>query len=352
MSGRSRAIKLFCPSLSKLVSLVAMEEQNLDLGSIARTFGLDPVTLRLNGYFISRGVDLISSSVTWKSLLSFFSARGLSTGTNDAYALIVDGKLCKAGTKRAYNPSDGENGNYQTAELNGLDFKRKPQLEDVNLLKKKKINESNSGYDDGTPRTAEYNGLGFKRKPLLGDANLINKKKMKETNSERILNSEEKTIDADNAKVIEWEDFEQELARLWSLSSALKKAKEKKHSLQHNIESLIQVSAESLSRSNELEEMRQKLEARKLVMGNMLMNSKVVADDVKTQEEHPKVAIRSLLLAGKALSVASKQLQWIVIEVNIGFFGGILAVRADHPWIIREIRRMSDWIGTGSFVLG
>ncbi|KAF8402108.1 hypothetical protein HHK36_013060 [Tetracentron sinense] len=194
MSGRSRAIKLFCPSLSKLVSLVAMEEQNLDLGSIARAFGLDPVTLRLNGYFISRGVDLISSSVTWKSLLSFFSARGLSTGTNDAYALILDGKLCKAGTKRAYNPSDGENGNYQTAELNGRDFKRKPQLEDANLLKKKKINESNSartpniqfessGYDDGTPRTAEYNGLGFKRKPLLGDANPLNKKKMKGTNS-------------------------------------------------------------------------------------------------------------------------------------------------------------------------
>ncbi|XP_042516176.1 uncharacterized protein LOC122090606 isoform X1 [Macadamia integrifolia] len=99
MSARSRTIKLFCPSLSKLIPLVAVEEQRLDLGSIARTFGLDPASLKLNGHFVSRGVDLISSSVTWKSLLSFFSSRGLSTGANDADALIVDGKLCKAGTK-------------------------------------------------------------------------------------------------------------------------------------------------------------------------------------------------------------------------------------------------------------
>lgn len=47
--------------------------------------------------------------------------------------------------------------------------------------------------------------------------------------------------DQENAEVIEWEDFEQELARLWSLSSALKEAKEKKESLQRKLESDIQV---------------------------------------------------------------------------------------------------------------
>lgn len=48
--------------------------------------------------------------------------------------------------------------------------------------------------------------------------------------------------DPDNAKVIEWEDFEQELARLWSLSSALEEAKQQKESLKQKLDSLIQVS--------------------------------------------------------------------------------------------------------------
>nr|DAD23974.1 TPA_asm: hypothetical protein HUJ06_025437 [Nelumbo nucifera] len=145
MSERSRTIKLFCPSISKLLPFVALEEQRLDLGSIARTFGLDPATLKLNGHFISRGVDLIASSVTWKSLLSFFSARGLSTGANDADALIVDGKLCKVGTKRAHNPRDGEGGNHQTTECDGLALTKKAQLNDVNQLKKQKMKENNLG---------------------------------------------------------------------------------------------------------------------------------------------------------------------------------------------------------------
>lgn len=93
-------IKLYCPSLSKKVHVVAWEEQRLDLGSIALAFGLDPPTLKLNGHFISRGVDLIASSVTWKSLLSFFSSKRLPTGIDNDNALVVDGKLSQVGTKR------------------------------------------------------------------------------------------------------------------------------------------------------------------------------------------------------------------------------------------------------------
>lgn len=92
-------IKLYCPSMAKIVQLVAWEEQKLDLGSIARAFGLDPATIKINGHFIGRGVDFIASSVTWKSLLSFFSVRGLSTGTSESDALTVDGKLSKLGSK-------------------------------------------------------------------------------------------------------------------------------------------------------------------------------------------------------------------------------------------------------------
>ncbi|XP_010246287.1 PREDICTED: UV radiation resistance-associated gene protein-like isoform X2 [Nelumbo nucifera] len=126
---------------------------------------------------------------------------------------------------------------------------------------------------------------------------------------EKVSSSKENPKEAANLKIIQWEDFEQELARLWSLSSALIKAKENKNSLQQKLESLIQVRSESLSRSNELEEMRQKLEAQKLVIGNMLMHSKVVAEGLRNQEEELTIEIRSLLVAAKVLSMASKQVQ-------------------------------------------
>ncbi|KAI3980293.1 hypothetical protein MKX01_001364 [Papaver californicum] len=125
------------------------------------------------------------------------------------------------------------------------------------------------------------------------------------------MESEKKVSVSSNGdvKVIEWEDFEQELARLWSLSSAFKKSKKKKDLLQQKLESLMQVRAEQLNRSNELEVMKQKLEAKRLVMGNSLTRSNVVADDVRSQKEQLIVSIKSLLVAGKGLSVSSNQLQ-------------------------------------------
>lgn len=98
---RNVIINLICPSvsLSKVVQLMALEDQRIDLGSISRIFGLDPLTIKINGHFIGRGLDFIASSVTWKSLISFFSARGLSTGISATEPLRVDGKLCKVGTK-------------------------------------------------------------------------------------------------------------------------------------------------------------------------------------------------------------------------------------------------------------
>lgn len=46
---------------------------------------------------------------------------------------------------------------------------------------------------------------------------------------------------SEGIRVIEWEDFEQEVARLWSLSSALKEAQERKQILQEKLQPLIQV---------------------------------------------------------------------------------------------------------------
>ncbi|KAL4591079.1 hypothetical protein LXL04_004027 [Taraxacum kok-saghyz] len=121
--------------------------------------------------------------------------------------------------------------------------------------------------------------------------------KEKNTNREEIV------------KIIHWEDFQQELARLSSLSSALNEAKEKKSVIQEKLNSHLQLEAESLSRSNKLDQMRENLEARKLVMGNMSMRSKVVQEKSKKQEEQLNSQIRSLLMAGTSLSAASKSLQ-------------------------------------------
>ncbi|KAJ7959785.1 UV radiation resistance-associated protein [Quillaja saponaria] len=126
---------------------------------------------------------------------------------------------------------------------------------------------------------------------------------------DKIPSSQTKTTSLETVKVIEWEDFEQELARLWSLSSALKEANEKKESLQQKLEALIQVDAESLSRLNELEEMREKLEARKMVMEKISMNCMLAKEDARKQEERLSDEVRSLLVAGTNLSLARKRLQ-------------------------------------------
>nr|XP_008382104.1 UV radiation resistance-associated gene protein-like isoform X2 [Malus domestica] len=126
---------------------------------------------------------------------------------------------------------------------------------------------------------------------------------------DRAQPAEPKKSDVENVKVIEWEEFEQEIVRLWSLSSALSEAQEKKQSIQRNLESLIEVEAESLRRSNELEEMQLKLEARKMVMGNMSRHSMLAVEDTKKKEEQLSIELRSLLVAGTALSVARKRLE-------------------------------------------
>ncbi|KAL5562118.1 hypothetical protein UlMin_031865 [Ulmus minor] len=171
--SKTRTIKLYCPSISKLIQFVEWEEQRLDLGAIARSFGLDPSTLRLNGHFISRGVDLVSPSVTWKSLLSFFSAKGLSTGKDNTDALVVDGKLSKVGAKRAHEAHCS----IETQEKGG---KGRPELEVTNLLKNKRMKEGNSGRGEDCG-TSISNGPGFKRKQLLEDLSLFKKLRINET---------------------------------------------------------------------------------------------------------------------------------------------------------------------------
>ncbi|XP_039001944.1 UV radiation resistance-associated gene protein-like isoform X2 [Hibiscus syriacus] len=74
-------------------------------------------------------------------------------------------------------------------------------------------------------------------------------------------------------------------------------------------ELVMQVKTESLNKLNELEEMREKLEAGKLVMANMSARCKVATEDAKKQEEMLSTEVRSLLVAGTSLSGARKRLQ-------------------------------------------
>ncbi|GMN50302.1 hypothetical protein TIFTF001_019453 [Ficus carica] len=190
-ASEARRIKLYCPTVKKMVEIVAWDEQRLDLGSIASAFGLEPSTLKLNGHFISRGLDLISSSVTWKSLLSFFSARRLSTGKHHADPLIVDGKLSRVGTKRAHEPEDGANGGV-------------PAMEDTNMVKNKKIKETNSGENWDCRSSPLYNGLGVKRKQFLEDLSPLKKLRINETcpadNTEKGTNGFSRSISSSHLR--------------------------------------------------------------------------------------------------------------------------------------------------------
>ncbi|KAG0471832.1 hypothetical protein HPP92_016378 [Vanilla planifolia] len=146
---------------------------------------------------------------------------------------------------------------------------------------------------------------------------MMESKRMAEVDSEIGLIEEsegdsllgEEIIGCENPKVIEWEELQQELARLCSLSSALKKASEHKESLSQRIISVIEVRQKFLAQSNELDDMTRKLEARKLAMGDTMMQMKETMEDVKSKTELLGGALRSLLVASKKVYAAHEQLK-------------------------------------------
>ncbi|KAK1319786.1 hypothetical protein QJS10_CPB04g00549 [Acorus calamus] len=115
--------------------------------------------------------------------------------------------------------------------------------------------------------------------------------------------------EADDVKVVEWVDVRKELDRLCGLSSALVEAKRRKDLLSQKLLSLIQERKESLRWSNELEEMKERLEARKLVMDDLLMQSIRASEDARSQREQLCVVIRPLLSAAETLSASHVKLE-------------------------------------------
>ncbi|KAG5399082.1 hypothetical protein IGI04_020896 [Brassica rapa subsp. trilocularis] len=129
-----------------------------------------------------RRVYKVASCVTWKSLLAFFSAKGLSTGKDGGGALVVDGKLSRVGSKRAYSGSQeditinnlGLNRNKKLKDkcsgdeplLSGSN-KRKLLSEDMQSLKKLKLNKGDSSGRQSeigkTPLKCSFTSDGLKR---------------------------------------------------------------------------------------------------------------------------------------------------------------------------------------------
>ncbi|KFK42822.1 hypothetical protein AALP_AA1G043800 [Arabis alpina] len=124
-----------------------------------------------------------------------------------------------------------------------------------------------------------------------------------ERGKERLRRSEK------DVKKIKWEDFENELTRILSLYSAMEEVTKRKRNLQQKLEPLIQVNAESLSRRNELEDMRQRLEARKLLVERTSAACKVIEQDAKEKEERLGTKVKSLVIGGTSLSVAKSKSQ-------------------------------------------
>lgn len=94
MPSPRRAVNLRWSSLeTEVEAAIAVEGGcGVDLAMVGRALGLDPATVRLNGYFVSRGRGHVSSAVTWRALLDFFAARGLPTGDAPAAPVAVHGK--------------------------------------------------------------------------------------------------------------------------------------------------------------------------------------------------------------------------------------------------------------------
>ncbi|RZR96943.1 hypothetical protein BHM03_00026035 [Ensete ventricosum] len=137
----------------------------VDLGAVGCAVGLDPSSVTLNGYFISRGPDFVSS-FTWGSLVSFFTSRGLPTGGSQLDPVVVQGKPTLASgdtlfhliaehdmmlkSYKSFLMASGLQLSPFLGEGDHLAFKRKATLEDEHpISKKNRVDGVGDGYLNG-----------------------------------------------------------------------------------------------------------------------------------------------------------------------------------------------------------
>lgn len=146
--GNCIFVKLRHAASERVLDFVATEDAKLDVGTIARGFGLNPSSVKFNDIYVSRGPDFISS-VTWSNLLGYFVKKGYSTGESVQDPILVDGKPCDS-SGAWIHVNHLEDPNLCKTEEAGPGGKRRIPLEDsmnVNVLKKRKILEENFDVD-------------------------------------------------------------------------------------------------------------------------------------------------------------------------------------------------------------
>ncbi|XP_072991872.1 uncharacterized protein [Typha latifolia] len=142
----------------KPAAIAVSGDGGVDLGAVGRAVGLEPSSVRLNGYFLSRGADLVSG-LTWASLLSFFSARGLPSGVSGGDPIAVQGK--------------------PAAVSDHLSFKRKCCIENESPLKRSRVAHNDSAFlGSGDGQLNDYGNLCTKRGLRLEDNNPAKKRKL------------------------------------------------------------------------------------------------------------------------------------------------------------------------------
>ncbi|CAD6235332.1 unnamed protein product [Miscanthus lutarioriparius] len=144
----------------------------VDLARVGLALGLDPASVRPNGYFLSRGPGHVCSAVTWRALLAFFAKRGLPTGADAAAPVVVHGKPA-APTAPASDPT--------TPPCP----KRKPGVEVERCPKKSKPQENKSALPKRRHDVlSDEIILGLKRRLRLDDPIPAKKIKQVERDSE------------------------------------------------------------------------------------------------------------------------------------------------------------------------
>lgn len=159
--GKCIVVKLRHAASERVLDFVATEDAKLDVGTIARTFGLNPSSVKFNDIYVSRGSDFISS-VTWIDILGYFVKKGYSTGKSEQDPILVDGKPCDP-SGAWIHVNHLEDQNLCKTEDAGHGGKRRIPLEDsmnVNVLKKRKILEENFGGNKYYNKRADLEDAG------------------------------------------------------------------------------------------------------------------------------------------------------------------------------------------------
>ncbi|KAG0480921.1 hypothetical protein HPP92_011779 [Vanilla planifolia] len=129
---RMIVLKYAAGGTTPTVAMPVRLDAGVDLGAVGRVLGIESSSVRLNGHFVSRGLDLVST-LSWESLLSFFATRGHPVGSSLVDAIVVEGKPVVQGWNSSSNVNDGH-----------LFLKRKNTINDTMSPKRCRVLEGSS----------------------------------------------------------------------------------------------------------------------------------------------------------------------------------------------------------------